>query len=221
MKSTLAAALTMNIAMADFQDDLQHMEGQLAPDLEMAINAHPHDGVTLLKSMGVEDRAWLTIVEQHHERIDAGGYPGKLGAADIVPGAKLVGLADRFCAKVAGRAYRKPLSAAVTIDDMANNKTSEDLTFLSLLLEVLGNYPPGILVELANGDVAVVIQKGQDRNHPMVRTLIDKSGVVRNPELKDTGQSQYAIVKAMSPEIVNQYAMSDKIKALWGYGDLE
>jgi putative two-component system response regulator len=51
------------------------------------------------------------IVAQHHERLDGSGYPGGLRAAEILPEARILAVADVFDAMTSKRPYRDGLPA--------------------------------------------------------------------------------------------------------------
>ena len=52
------------------------------------------------------------VIYQHHERSDGSGYPEGLKGDEIVPEAKIIGLADVVCAIMEHRPYRQAQTAA-------------------------------------------------------------------------------------------------------------
>jgi HD-GYP domain-containing protein (c-di-GMP phosphodiesterase class II) len=72
---------------------------------------HPCAGAALLESCGAQTEV-VSIVRSHHERWDGGGYPDGL-AGDAIPiGARIIAVADAYCAMVESRPYRPPRPAA-------------------------------------------------------------------------------------------------------------
>lgn len=69
----VAAALTMNVAMADLQDELFHQPGPLDAAQRARVAAHPAKGARLLREAGVRDATWINALEQHHEAFDGSG----------------------------------------------------------------------------------------------------------------------------------------------------
>ena len=104
--SISAAALTMNVGMLAYQDKLQKREGSLTEQEIAAMRQHPQQGVAALQKAGVTDHDWLSYVLHHHENEDGTGYPGGLYGQDVPQNAKIIALADRYCARVSARSYR-------------------------------------------------------------------------------------------------------------------
>jgi len=93
--------------------DLLSKLGKLQYEEFELIKTHVQRGVEILE--GVEF-PWPvnTMIEQHHERLDGSGYPGGLSADDIVPGARILAVADVVNAVTRARPYR----LAMSIDTM-------------------------------------------------------------------------------------------------------
>lgn len=72
---------------------------------EKIVREHPEHGYELLKDIEFPDPI-ATIVRQHHERIDGSGYPFGLSGDQILPEAKLLGIADSIEAMASHRPYR-------------------------------------------------------------------------------------------------------------------
>ena len=62
------------------------------------------------------------FVWQHHERLDWSGYPRGLIAAEILPGAKTLAIADIVEAMSSLRPYRPALGVGVALDAIIRNK---------------------------------------------------------------------------------------------------
>lgn len=102
----LKAAMTMNLGMIEVQDKLNSFGNELTPALQAAIQAHPKKSVDLLRQLGIDDPLWLEMVLQHHESEDGSGYPQKLTGAEILRGAKIISMADRYTARISKRDTR-------------------------------------------------------------------------------------------------------------------
>ena len=67
------------------------------------------------------------------------------------------------------------------------------------LVKELGMYPPGSIVRLANGEIAVISKRGKDIRTPSAFSLFEKNGVPRlSPIPRDTFDPIYAIKSAVS-----------------------
>ena len=91
-------------------------------DKEFAkIKRHPTEGFLLLAKRDDLNFAQLMMVYQHHERMDGGGYPVGVAAADIHPWAQICAVADIYEALTSNRPYRPgiPTETAIEIIDRA------------------------------------------------------------------------------------------------------
>jgi hypothetical protein len=83
------------------------------------------------------------------------------------------------------------------------------------LLKAVGLYPPGSFVELASGDIGIVVARGRAANLPFVATLIAASGnPLGEPALRDTVDRRYAVKGAVPPGAVKVRPPHDRLMAL-------
>ncbi|HEU4375516.1 MAG TPA: HD domain-containing phosphohydrolase [Telluria sp.] len=154
-----AAALTMNVGMMRQIESFQSQASALTADERAMVQRHPAESAELLRRAGVSDEDWLTAVLQHHESDDGSGYPEGRRNGDIAVNARLIGMADRYCACVSARNYRRSM-----LPPLALGKLRADGGFDAALIDrfcvTLGAYPPGTLVRLANGETGVVASAG-------------------------------------------------------------
>jgi len=65
-------------------------------------------------------------VKQHHEHYDGTGYPEGLAGESILPGARIIHLADAYDAMRSARSYRKePLSKEEAIFEIKKNSGTQ------------------------------------------------------------------------------------------------
>ena len=93
------------------QERLQEKSEGLNPAEQELIFKHPQESVQQLMSAGIRDEGWLSWILHHHENEDGTGYPLKKRSAEIPQNAKIISIADRYCARVCARSYRKSLFA--------------------------------------------------------------------------------------------------------------
>jgi hypothetical protein len=191
----MCAALTMNIAMLDLQDALFDQTSPPTAQQNAQVQAHSADGVVRLRELGVTDPTWLRVVAQHHETIDGKGAPQGLTGAQICPEAQLLSLADRYGAMATGRGYRPAALPNVVLKQIFLDKgKAVDAGLAGLLVKAVGIYPPGSLVELANGDIAVVVKRTQSASHPVARCVRTyQREVLAQPRKRLTSEPAYAI----------------------------
>ncbi len=173
----VAAALSMNVGMARHAELFQHKESALTPEERSEIRRHPASSVDLLRWAGVKDEQWLSMVQQHHERDDGSGYPSGCQGQDISQDARLISLADRYCAFISARNYRRSLLPPVALARLHEECTcAADRELAELMGALLGPYPPGTLVKLANGEAGVVTARVQGGPGVRVHVLRDAEG---------------------------------------------
>ena len=77
-------------------------------DAEYAeVKRHPEAGVELLRKLGGFPPAVLSLVGEHHERLDGAGYPNGLAGCDLAIGPRILAVCDVFDALVSDRVYRE------------------------------------------------------------------------------------------------------------------
>jgi response regulator RpfG family c-di-GMP phosphodiesterase len=155
-----AAALTMNVGMVHQAELFQQRDTALSTEERAMVRRHPRDSVELLRWAGVTDEEWLNYVLLHHENDDGSGYPEGRKGDDIARNAKLIGLADRYCAFVSARNYRRSLLPPVALDKLLTDAAMPaDPSVLEQFAAQIGSHPPGTLVRLHNGETGVVVNR--------------------------------------------------------------
>jgi hypothetical protein len=140
------------------------------------IRAHPLRGVQWLRAAGVADLGWLRAVAEHHERADGSGYPrGLSDVSEVCDEARLLRMADVYMAKITPRASRKPLPPLLATRQLFQQEPGSALA--AALIKAIGVHPPGALVQLASGEVAVVKRRAVAGPAPLVLTVSDRKGV--------------------------------------------
>ncbi len=199
----LAAALTMNVGMQSLQETLFEQKTPLTDKQKQGIVNHPAKSVSLLRSSGVTDSIWLQAILQHHERINATGYPDQLSGDKICEPAKIIALADMYAALVTPRVHRKPIVAQEALKAVFNKRGQEvDETLANQLIREVGVFPPGSVVRLANGEIAVVtrraiVKKKRDSTAPMVHSILSpRGGLYDEPIKRDCSNVLFKISEA-------------------------
>lgn len=190
----IGAALTMNIAMIELQGVLARQAAPLTRRQRELIHDHPHQASLMLRAAGLDDEPWLSAVEDHHERSGDGGYPGSRAEPGTM--SQLLRLTDQFTAKHSARATRPALPAQVAARQLFIENPGDPLA--ALLIKEFGIYPPGCLVRLASGELAIVVRRGRSANAPLVATLTNAQGrALMAPLIRDTSRSGFEITTSV------------------------
>lgn len=195
--SLVMGALTMNVSILEMQAQMAVQKDPPTTRQRQAIQAHPEASAGLLQAAGVQDEAWLTAVREHHERRDGTGYPRKLqGGSDMAHTLRMV---DVFVAKISPRAIRASLPIQVAARQMFQEEQGGPLA--TGMIKALGLYPPGDLVQLKNGEIAVVTRRGPSATTPVVASITNADGKpVAGTAVRDTTKPEFAITGAVPPD---------------------
>ena len=184
------AAFTMNLGMLDIQERLSNQARLPDPKQRQALQAHPTTSLAILKDSGVTDAEWLQTVAQHHEKPGGGGYPA--GVTEVGEMANALRTVDVYTAKLAGRSGRDCLSPPRAARDLLVVERGNP--FALALITEFGVHPPGSLVRLNGGEVAVVVQRTADTTAPQVAVLTGRRGEpLVEPVQREAGGRDYGI----------------------------
>lgn len=213
--SLTAAALTMNLGMLRRHNAFQAKSSPLTEAEQEVIRRHPEESVRLLQQAGVTDPAWLSCVLHHHENEDGSGYPAGKSGADIPLNAKIVSLADRYCARITGRVYRKPLLPSVALRGLfVDERKCVDTHLAPCFIEELGVYPPGSIVRLQNGETAIVTQRGKTATTPVVHAYLGPWGAPLSfPIRRETAKELFAVRSALD---LGEAPLPFSPRQIWG-----
>ena len=214
-RSMLCAALTMNIGMQALQDRLTSQGGQLTPGERAEIVSHPERSRQWLTARGVVDEVWLAAVGDHHELLDGRGYPRGLTASMVALPARLIALADIYCAKTGERFYRPPkLPSTAARDILRGRRSGVDPMLAGLLFRTIGAHPPGTLVRLANREVAVITHNARGGPPIVVGVLNPMEEPLPQPTVRDASKLATAIRSYVTFDpAVHRF----DLERLWGY----
>ena len=193
--AVVCAALTMNLSIVELQNELNGSVLRSVTENErQQILAHPERTVAVLRSLGVADEAWLDYVLQHHEAYDGSGYPFGRSGTGIELGARIVGLVDRYIARLRHRADREGQLPNESLRDIFVSRGAEvDPQLAQFLVKTVGIYPPGLVVELENGEVGVVVRRTDAAHAPDVQVLVVHERLLGQPEGRLTDQAPFRI----------------------------
>ena len=207
------AALTMNVSMLRLQDQLARSHGALLPAQRQEIDTHAARSAMQLADAGLDDPLAIEVVRHHHdeskdkEPLASQGPVGRL--------ARLLRRVDIFGAKINRRAARPGMSPLMAARGACLGPTGTPDEIGSALLRSVGMYPPGSFVELASGEIGIVVSRGRRANLPLVAALIAPNGdVYSKPALRDTLDQRHAVKGAVKPDRVKVRIAHDKVLAM-------
>jgi putative nucleotidyltransferase with HDIG domain len=147
------------------------------PEFEI-MRRHTVDGAEILRRTPEMPILAPVVAFEHHLRIDGTGYPFGAKRDGLNIGTMLCGIADVYDAMRSQRAYQQahPTDRILAVLKR-NDGTQFDRNLVRRFVQLLGIYPPGNLVRLSTGEIAVVIHThAPDPHRPRVRIVIAKDG---------------------------------------------
>lgn len=158
--------------------DLLEHPGMLSAVEYALVKQHVSLALDMIETAGSLPPPIMRGIAEHHERLDGSGYPGGLGGGAIGIHGRMAAIVDTFAALTTSRAYANalaPESALAALLGWSGRLFCPDL--VEHFAAMLGPYPVGSLVELASGEIAVVVDRNAGaRLHPrlVVLTAADK-----------------------------------------------
>ena len=124
------------------------------------IERHPIHTLDFLERIrNIPDEARF-VGYQTHERADGSGYPRQRSATSTHPFAKIVAVADVYCAMTRPRPHRSAILPHDAVKTMLGDggRGRLDRTILRAFLDTISAFPIGSLVELSDGTLAKVVR---------------------------------------------------------------
>jgi len=125
-------------------DNILLKSGKLSDEEYELLKSHSEKGVEFIKDLKfLEDI--MSIVRNHHERIDGKGYPDGLKGDEIERLTKIVTIADAYDAITSEREYRDALDEKEAIEELIKHKgTQFDSCLLDEFIEMVLGSQQGI-----------------------------------------------------------------------------
>ena len=207
------AALTMNIAMLRLQDQLATTELNLDAKARAVIDNHAEGSARIIEAAGLTNPMTLAVVRGHHDQSDDATPIAALSIERQI--ARLLRRVDMFAAKISKRNTRAPISPVLAAREACLGTGGVPDEVGGALLRSVGLYPPGSFVELASGEMGIVLARGRRANLPQVAALVAGNGMaLGTPALRDTLDRRYAVKSALAPGVVKVRPPHERLHAL-------
>jgi HD-GYP domain-containing protein (c-di-GMP phosphodiesterase class II) len=173
------AGLLQDVGKVKLSTDVLLKEGKLTREEYEYAKKHVDESLKILAKTPDIPLAVTQMVAQHHERIDASGYPQQLTESEIGLTSQIAGLIDTYCAITSHKTYAKGVFHQEALDKihLLSGKQFSNV-LVDQLVQFMGMYPVSSLVELNTGEVGVVIQQNQ------VRRLLPRLMLLLGPDKK-------------------------------------
>lgn len=173
-KSTLqhlgAGAFLMDIGMVKLPLLLTQKTDSLSVQETQRMQRHIDIALKLLDPIEGIDEISLTVIKQHHERLDGTGYPDGLRGEQISQYGRMAAIVDTYDSLTTSRPYRDTFKPADALKKMQAEGLGLDKELLGKFIGCIGANPIGSLVKLASGKLAMVMRL--NRLHPLSPTVM-------------------------------------------------
>lgn len=159
--------------------EILHKSSPLDEEETRTMKTHTRLGYNLLRDSDNMSSSVATVALTHHEQLDGKGYPRRMQEASISHFTKIVAIANTYDGITTDKPYQRGkthLEATHILTNLAG--THFDPVLVVKFIESIGVYPPGSLVELTDGSVAMVIEVQEQKLRPKIVIILDEE---KNP----------------------------------------
>jgi putative nucleotidyltransferase with HDIG domain len=147
--------------------------GRFTPEEYECMKEHVNLGIKVLADTPNISDITMSVVNEHHERIDGKGYPNQLTDKNISQYGRMIAIVDSYDAMTAERIYKAgmhPIKAFKILISESPNSYDKDL--VEKFIQSLGLYPVGTLVKLSSGRLGFISKLNPQKPlNPFVRVF--------------------------------------------------
>lgn len=118
-------AVLHDVGKARVPSEVLNKAGPLSPEEWTVMRRHPVWGKELLSVVDDLPRVVLSMVAQHHERLDGSGYPEGIAGQNLHQFSKLVAIVDAYDAVTCHRPYRPPHTRYIALSILKKETVGE------------------------------------------------------------------------------------------------
>lgn len=177
LESIAVGALLHDFGKVFIPKNILLKPGKLTYNEMEEIKNHPTLGYNYLKDHSSLNNIALSIILEHHEKVNGTGYPKGLSHNKISKFAKMAAVCDVYDALTSDRTYRKAMSPNEALElIMGSCGLDFDLEIVKAFMNRIVPYPVGTLVNLSNGEIAVIKQLNSEYVLRPIVNVVNKKG---------------------------------------------
>ena len=205
------AALLSDVGKIMIPGAILEKEGALSSAEYAVIRVHPLEGRKILLTQTNSSANLIEVFVSHHEQIDGEGYPASLCGDEIPYFARIVSIADAFDAMTSERSYASARSIQDAKSILWSCKDKQfDARLVDRFILMLGAFPSGTEVQLADSESAVVLEPV---NNAMTKLKIVRYSQVTELAIdvasKDASQCDKSYISSHEPHVVCNLRQSE------------
>lgn len=150
--------------------------GKLTRDEFEIMKSHPGMGYELVRNDKNLSPEVLSIVRNHHERLNGQGYPDNLTEENITFYTKIVSITDVYDAITSDRVYHDGMTPHDALKSLYEWMPGNyDTELVQEFIRTIGIYPVGSVVELLTGHIGIVVKLNEaHRLKPVVMLIMNR-----------------------------------------------
>ncbi len=176
LRTLAIGLLMMDMGNVRVPEGILNKKGRLTEAEYRIVKKHVLQGVDILKGTKGMNEDIVNIALTHHERFDGSGYPAALQGTQIPVYGRMAAIIDCYDAMTSNRPFSAAKSPYAALQNIYNWRGSAfQPELVEQFLQCIGVYPTGSLVEMTNGEVAIVLEQNlTQRMRPKVMLILDE-----------------------------------------------
>jgi HD-GYP domain-containing protein (c-di-GMP phosphodiesterase class II) len=193
----------MDTGMATIPDDLLEKGGNYHTDDLQLIKMHVDFGVELVSQEENISDVVISVIQDHHERLDGSGYPEGKKGDQINTYGRMAAIIDSYDAMTSDRPYRKGMTPTQALKKLlADTSGQYDQSLVQQFIRCIGVHPVGSLVKLKSKKLGIIVKANkEDPVKPLVMCFYSVSSGAHT-ELKkvDLSKVDDEIISTVRPD---------------------
>ena len=189
------AALLCDLGMRELPRELRLDPNDLSDQMTRSLLDHPLRSFLVglaQRQLEPAHRAQLAVAWEHHAGLDGAGYPHAAPGGQPHLFARIVSICDAYDALVHDRGDRSGLARPLALEALFQEVDRRfDRQLLYVFFGMLGRFPPGSVVRLRDGAIALVATPSEDPrlfDRPELFVVRDRTGeALARPTRLDLG----------------------------------
>lgn len=179
------AALLHDIGKCMLPKEIINKKGRLSRSEQEHLRQHVDRGLAYLAKMKNVPAVIIDFVGQHHEYLDGSGYPRGLKGDEISFYGKLACVLNAYDSMIHRDGTNRPVDPRAALDEMKEQVGRlYDGKAMKWLVDCLGPYPPGTILMLDSGEMAVAFEPNPVApEEPKILILTHLDGTFREQPL--------------------------------------
>jgi HD-GYP domain-containing protein (c-di-GMP phosphodiesterase class II) len=179
LRTLAIGMLMMDMGNVKVPDAILNKPGRLTAAEYRIVKKHVGHGVEILKKTKDMNEDITNIALTHHERFDGSGYPNALQGTQIPVYGRMAAIIDCYDAMTSKRPFSAAKSPYVALQNIYNWRGSAfQPELVEQFLQCMGVYPTGSLVEMSNGEVAIVLEQNMtQRMRPKIMLILNEEKI--------------------------------------------